>query len=125
MQLHRTLKGKLDEHRFDVVLADGKPLAAVDALSFELASRANLQREVDATAWAFDDVRHLDESLSLAAFILPPTNGDSSRCSASLRRYSRDLGAKVFVNEPALGRWARRQAGHPPAGSVRCKFMTS
>ncbi len=111
VQLRRSLQGKLGEHCFDVVLANGKPLAAVDALSFEVASKGNLQREVDATAWALDDVRHLDGDLPLAVFVLPPTNGDAEQVFRSASKIFKGLGAKVFVDEPAIGRWARRQAG--------------
>jgi len=115
VHLRRNLQGKLGEHRFDVVLANGKPLAAVDALSFEVASNGNLQRELDATAWALDDVRHLDEDLPLAVFALPPPNGDAERVFLSASKIFRALGAKVFVDERAMGRWAKRQAGRRPA----------
>ncbi len=114
VHLHRNLEGKLGAHQFDVVLANGKPLAAVNALSFEVASKRDLQREVDATAWALDDVRHLDEALPLAVFVLPPTNSGAEQVFRSASKVFKGLGAKLLDDDPAMARWAKRQAGHSP-----------
>ena len=110
LQLHGMLEGKLGEHRFDVVLANGKPLAAVDAISFEVRSKANLQREVDATAWALDDVRRLNKDMPLAVFVLPPTNAEAEQVFRAASKTFKALGAKVMQDEPALARWAARRA---------------
>lgn len=112
VHFHRSLEGKLGEHQFDVVLADGKPLAAVNALSFEIRSKGLLQREVDATAWALDDVRRLDEDMPLAVFILPPTNIPAERVFSSASKVFKGLGAKVMDDERAIGRWATRHTNH-------------
>ena len=113
LHLHRMLEGKVGEHRFDVVLANGKPLAAVDAISFEVRSKANLQREVDATAWALDDVRRLNKDMPLAVFVLPPTNAEAEQVFRAAAKTFKALGAKVMQDEPAMARWAARQAsGH-------------
>lgn len=114
IHLHRGLEGKLGEHRFDVVLANGKPLAAVNALSFEITSIGNLQRDVDATAWALDDVRHLDETMPLAVFVLPPTNSEAERVFRSAGKIFKGLGAKLLDDEPRTVRWAKRQLSHLP-----------
>jgi hypothetical protein len=114
VHLHRSLEGKLGEHRFDVVLSNGKPLAALNALSFEVRSAGNLQREVDATAWALDDVRRLDEDMPLAVFILPPTNEEAERVFRSASKIFKGLGAKIIDDEPAMARWATRQADRLP-----------
>jgi hypothetical protein len=107
------LEGKLGEHVFDVVLANEKPLAAVDAISFEVRSKVNLQREVDATAWALDDVRRLDKDMPLAVFVLPPTNAEAEQVYRAAFKTFKALGAKVIEDEPALARWAARQVGRP------------
>jgi hypothetical protein len=41
------LSGHLESHRVDVILGNGRPIAAVQALSFEGADSPSLQREVD------------------------------------------------------------------------------
>lgn len=107
---HRPLEGKLGEHVFDVVLANDKPVAAVDAISFETRSKATLQRDVDATAWALDDVRRLDEDMPLAVFVLPPTNPEAEQVFRAASKTFKALGAAVMKDELAIGRWARRQA---------------
>jgi hypothetical protein len=109
-RLHRPLAGKLGEHVFDVVLANDKPLAAVGAISFETRSKANLQREVDAIAWALDDVRHLDKDMPLAVFVLPPTNPAAEQVFRAASKTFKALGAEVMKDEAAIGRWAKRQA---------------
>jgi hypothetical protein len=114
VQLHRSLEGKLGEHQFDVVLGDGKPLAAVNALSFEVASKRALQMEVDATAWALDDVRHLDDKIPLAVFVLPPTNSDAEQVFRSASKIIKALGAKLLDDDPAMARWTKRQLRHLP-----------
>lgn len=114
VHLHRGVEGKLGEHRFDVVLANGKPLAAVNALSFEVKSIGNLQRDVDATAWALDDVRHLNEKMPLAVFILPPTTNEAERVFHSASKIFKGLGARILDDEPATARWAKRQLRRLP-----------
>lgn len=110
------LKGKLNEHRFDLVLSDGKPLAAVAALSFEGRSKTRLQREVDAAAWALDDVHRLDEKMPLAVFVLPPTNPEAEQVFLAASKTFNGLGAKVMKDETALARWATRHAGRLKTG---------
>ena len=118
VRLRRPLEGKLGEHVFDVVLADGKPLAAVDAISFEVRSKANLQREVDATAWALDDVRRLNKDMPLAVFVLPPTNAEAEQVFREASKTFKALGAKVMQDEPAMARWATRQARRLPTHTL-------
>jgi hypothetical protein len=66
------LTGQLESHRVDVVLGNGRPLAAVQALSFEGADTLALQRDVDATAWLVEDMKRKHKALPMAVFLLPP-----------------------------------------------------
>jgi hypothetical protein len=118
VHFHRSLEGKLGQHFFDIVLSDGKPVAAVDAISFEVRSRANLQREVDATAWALDDVRRLDTDMPLAVFVLPPTNPEAEQVFRAASKTFKALGAKIVDDEAAMARWAKRQAGRLQANQT-------
>jgi len=105
-----TLEGKFGQHQFDVVLARDEPLAAVSALSFEIRSRRNLQRELDATAWALEDVHKLHKGLPLAVFILPPTNPAAEVLHQAAARVFKGVGARMIDAEPAMARWALRHA---------------
>jgi hypothetical protein len=111
---HRNLAGKFGDHQFDVILANGRPLAAADALSFEIRSKGLLQREVDATAWALDDVRRLHQDMPLAVFVLPPTNTETEKVFRSAAKIFKGLGAKMTDSESAMARWATHQACRPP-----------
>jgi hypothetical protein len=113
VHLHRLLEGRLSEHLFDLVVSDGKPLAGVAAISFEVRSKARLQTEVDAVAWALDDVHRLDKEMPLAVFVLPPTNPQAEQVFLAASKTFNGLGAKVMKDEAALARWATRQAGRP------------
>lgn len=113
VRLHRPLEGKLGEHLFDLVVSDGKPLAGVVAISFEVKSKARLQTEVDAAAWALDDVHRLDKEMPLAVFALPPTNPEAEQVFLAASKTFSGLETKVMKDEAALARWATRQAGHP------------
>ena len=69
---NKVLSGQLENHTFDVVLANGKPFAAVHALSFEVDRSANLDRDVESTAWLLEDVRKKHRDMPMAVFLLPP-----------------------------------------------------
>lgn len=54
---NQSLTGKFNSHVFDIALVNGSPFGAVNALSLGLINRGQLQRDIDASAWIFDDVR--------------------------------------------------------------------
>jgi len=105
----RMLEGKFGRHQFDVVLAADEPFAAVSALSFEVTSQRNLQREADATAWALDDVHKLRPDLPLAVFVLPPTNAQAEVVHRGAAKTFKGLGVRMIAGEPAIARWALQQ----------------
>lgn len=107
----QVVDGKFGKHQFDVVLAGAHPLAAIEALSFEVGSPRSLRRDVDATAWALDDVHKLHPRLPLAVFALPPANPDAKSVQGDAARLFRGLGASVISTEPSMARWALRHAG--------------
>jgi hypothetical protein len=103
------LSGRFDRHRFDVVLKNGKPLAALHALSFEVGEGEYLEREVDATAWTIDDVRKKFTHLPLAVLILQPTRATHRAKFRKAQRLFRELQADVLT-ESNMPVWARHQA---------------
>jgi len=104
---NKVLTGQLESHTLDVVLANAKPFAAVQALSFEVDREPELNRDVDAAAWILEDVGKKHKHLPIAMFLLPP-----SRPSAPYER-ARKLFPKLngeIVTEQKMPQWARRQA---------------
>jgi Protein of unknown function (DUF3037) len=106
---NKTLQGKLDEHRLDVVLANGKLLAALNALSFEISESEHLEREIQVTAWTIDDVRKLHRKLPLAIYMLPPLENDVSGSYTRATRLFKSLDADVVTSERAMKAWAKER----------------
>lgn len=102
------LVGRVAEHHFDVGVANGKPLVAIDALSFEVTQDKRLQTEVDAVAWAIDDVRRARKQLPIAVVLRPPRGGSTFYDQA--KRTFAKLRASPLT-EDQLPSWMGRQAG--------------
>lgn len=98
------LKGNLDSHQFDVGLVNGKISLAARGLSFEGPTTRDLQREVDAAAWAVDDVREIDSEVPLVIVAIPPRSSRSKAYDNAIRVFD-GLNAKV-VNETEVDEWA-------------------
>lgn len=101
------LTGHLESHRFDVVLGNGRPVAAVHALSFEAGDSPALKREVDATAWLVEDVKRKHRALPVGLFLLPPKK--SSNLFDRARRLFPELKGEI-IPENKMAQWAKRQA---------------
>lgn len=99
------IKGKLDEHFFDVAVANDRTFFAAQGLSFEKTTERELQRDVDATAWTIDDVRKAHRTLPVAILALPPA-GKSAPFERAAKVFS-GLNVKM-LNEQQIGTWVRR-----------------
>lgn len=60
------VRGDLEHHEFDFVLANGQPLQFARTLSFEAGNEKALKTEIDATAWVIDDVRRANNRLPIS-----------------------------------------------------------
>lgn len=101
------LKGQFDEHQFDVVVQNGQPLVAAEGLSFEVPHSADLVRDVDAIAWALDDVHRAKKGVRLAVIAIPP-KGKSVEYDRAHKIYK---GLKAqFVVESEVEDWAEEIA---------------
>jgi len=103
-----SIKGKLDQHPFDVVVANGKPFFAAQALSFEIADTRTLDKEFQATAWAITDVRSGNRDFPVAVLTLPP-RGKSVLYDRAQKVFN-GLGAEVAESTDEVEKWARRWA---------------
>lgn len=101
---NRPIQGAVDSHSFDVVLANGIDYAAVNAISFEIQDEVRLKVDVDAAAWAFDDVRKQSADLPLAVCVLPPIDGNN-RLYKNAKRIFGELDVSV-LSEQQMSQWA-------------------
>lgn len=99
------VKGNLDSHHFDVGLMNGTIRLAAHGLSFEGPATRDLQKEVDATAWAVDDVREADPRIPLAIVAIPPRSSKSKAYDKALRIFE-GLDATI-VEESRTHEWAK------------------
>jgi hypothetical protein len=101
------MAGSLDSHVFDFALLGSSsaiPLIAVKGMSFEGRHTNELQREIDATAWAVDDIYKASPDLSIAILTLPPRT--TGKRYETAKRIYEGLGARV-VEESEATDWAR------------------
>jgi hypothetical protein len=108
LKMNEEIEGKLDSHNFDLVLANGKTYCGVQALSFEVLGDS-LRREIDATAWALDDVKKADKHLQLGVFVIPPAKSEMKAEFAHASKLFKNLGADVLT-ESAMPGWAKKRA---------------
>ena len=106
MGREQLLQGRYEVHNFDIVLNEARPIAAMNALSFEVGHERNLWHQVDATAWIVEDVKSAKPELPVAVFLLPPRNFSASYERAKL--LFPKLDAEIIM-EDRLRTWARTQ----------------
>ncbi len=105
--------GAITEHPFSLAIANGKPLVAAEVFSFVGTDRKAQEKDVMATAWAFEDVRKRHGLLEFAALVLTdeepsPTFGDAEKIFNSLgvrivprdrvEEWSDEIAGKVLVD---------------------------
>jgi hypothetical protein len=100
------IKGKIDEHLFDVVVANGRLFFAAQGLSFEKSFTRTIQKDVDATAWAIDDVRKAHRHLPMAVLALAPAEPNAPVEKA--RKIFRSLEADM-ISENQMDRWVKQR----------------
>jgi hypothetical protein len=99
IQRNVRVAGVVETHQFDFQLLNGRPLQLVRTLSFEGANDAALRNEVDATAWAIEDVHRAHSDLPCAVVTIG-SSGLVDRASRAYLAYGAEL-----VREPELGDW--------------------
>jgi hypothetical protein len=100
--------GKIEPHRFDLTLRNGKLLGASRAMSFEGENRSDLDREMEAVAYSLTDVRAEDSKLPLSVVAISPRTSGSK----SVARARKIFGAVKadLVLEQELTSWANQEA---------------
>lgn len=113
-----SIHGKIEKHIFDVVVQNGHPFFAAQGLSFEKSTTVDVQKDVDATAWAIDDIRKSSSlrALPVAVLALPPSG--PSPAYASAKKIFRALDAEM-TSENGMEAWVKRTMKVLPAPSSR------
>lgn len=98
--------GRHDDHSFDIAVVNGGPDLLAHAVSFEIKQTKSLDRLVDATLWAIDDVKTRDPEFPVGMAALPPR--EENNIFEHAREVVTGLGAD-FVVEDELPNWADQQ----------------
>jgi len=96
-----SVDGALQAHQFDFELRNGRPLDLVRSISFEARNTKVLQTEIDATAWAIDDLHKSPASTPVTVV----TIGGGKQLGSAEAVYT-SLGAN-FVREAEIGSWLK------------------
>jgi hypothetical protein len=102
-----TIGGEVEDHPFSLAIANGVPLVAAEVFSFVGADVKGQEKDVRATAWAFDDVRKRHRELELAALVLP--GDESTTVFDHANRIFGSLGVQV-VPKDSVDEWADKIA---------------
>jgi hypothetical protein len=100
--------GARDKHSFDLVVGNGRPFFAAEALSFQGEYSQEMRKEVDAALWVIEDVRKADKNLPLAVLALPPS-GKMPLYNTVRRIFKNEFGAD-FVTDVQVASWGRKMA---------------
>lgn len=109
------IRGRFDEHLFDVVVANGRPFLAAQGLSFEKSFTRTVQKDVDATAWAIDDVKRAHRHLPVAILALTP--GKQCQPAERARKIFRALDADM-ISEKQMDHWVKQRIRTLPVSTL-------
>jgi hypothetical protein len=112
LKRHYPISGALDQHEFDISVANGHALFAVQGLSFDAAEENDrLIKDVHATAFSVEDVRKRDPDFPVGVVALLP--GDEPPQYQRAVHTLREVGADV-VTEDQVDQWAAYMVEQAP-----------
>lgn len=106
IQRNVDVAGQVASHRFDFELVNGRPLQLVRTVSFEGADDQALRNEVDAIAWAIEDVHRAHDELPCAVVSIG-SSALAERASRACAAYGAEL-----VREGEMDAWLATAAAH-------------
>ena len=101
-------EGARDKHSLDLVVGNGHPFFAAEALSFQGQYPGEMRKEVDAALWVIENIRKADKKLPLAVLALPPV-GKLPLFNKARRIFKNDF-IVDFVTGTQVEGWGRRMA---------------
>jgi len=69
------LTGNLYSHHYDLVIGNGTPVFAGQALSLQVPDQRDAEKDIDAIGWALQDLRDRAPQLDAGILTLIPTVG--------------------------------------------------
>jgi hypothetical protein len=115
------LPGRLEGHRFDAVAANGRPILAMQGISFEVNEDEDMRRMVDALAFSLVDVREADPAVKLGVLALRRREQEKTHVFERAIRVLSGVGAAVLSEQDArewaegeLEAYASQSGAHPP-----------
>jgi DUF3037 family protein len=101
------VQGYCGQHRFDIVVQNGHPLFAINALSFEGSDSERLHTAVDAAAFAIIDVKRTSPQFPMAFFAIPPRDGSETYEYAARAFHKLKT---PFLTDGEMENWTRKTA---------------
>lgn len=102
------IEGARDNHSLDLVIGNGHPFFAAEALSFQGQDPVEMRKEVDAALWVIEDIKKADKNFPLAVLALPPV-GRLALYSKARRIFKNELKVDFVAGAQVVG-WGRKMA---------------
>jgi hypothetical protein len=102
------ITGMVENHPFSLAIANGRPFVAAEVFSFVGADVKSQEKDVRATAWAFDDVRRRHRDMTLAALVL--RGEEPSPAFEDARKIFGSLEVDIILKD-SVDVWAEEVAG--------------
>ncbi len=103
-----SIPGVISSHPFSLAIANGSPLVAAEVFSFVGTDRKAQEKDVMATAWAFEDIRKRHGTMDLAALVL--TGEEPSPAYEDAGKVFGSLGVRI-VPKDQVDTWSDEVAG--------------
>jgi len=98
-----SIVGQVEDHPFSLTIANGLPLVAAEVFSLVGADQKAKEKDVRATAWAFEDVKKRHKERSLAALMI--RGQEPTLAFEDAKKVFDSLGVVVVPKEDVNG-WA-------------------
>jgi hypothetical protein len=111
-----SVEGAFSDHSYDVAIANGQLYGAALGFSFMVAETHSFRKEIDAAAFAVEDLKAADKHLPIAIAYAAP-NGKNDAFDRAKRVFV-SLGAE-FLPSNQLDDWTRATARRIPLGGAK------
>jgi hypothetical protein len=92
------VQGKYQSHKFDAAIVNGKPLLAIQGVSFEVNQTSSTQKYLDSVSWMVSDVKASDPNFEIVVYVLPPKeDGGRVHVYKETIKVYKELGARVLT----------------------------
>jgi hypothetical protein len=104
---HQSVPGRYVTHDVDIVVRNGRPLLAAQALSFAMSQRSTARNNVESAAFILEDV-HRAGAVPISVVVGEPNRELSGEFERAIGMFE-DMNVNV-VRESGVRAWARHEA---------------